>query len=175
MMTKLGLLMLVAMVLAALEACGTLEVGIETTPLPSPSVQAAATPTQVATSLPAVTPTHLPVTLTPTQPPPAPSATAAAERITFPVGGTTFAFTTRLVSGAAQRYVLQILAQQTMTITSGSNVTIKVMDARGNIVQASTSSPGLWEGTIPQNGDYTIVLVGQGFVTVSIEIPPPGN
>lgn len=174
-MIKAGLLMLVAMVLAALAGCGTLEVGIETTPLPSPSAQVATTPTSAVTSAPAVTPTHLPPTFTPTEPSPAPSATAAAERITFPVGGTTFAFTTRLVSAAAQRYVLAILAQQTMTITSGSNVTIRVLDASGDIVQASTSSPGLWEGTIPQNGDYTIVLVGQGFVTVTIEIPPRGS
>lgn len=166
---------MVAMLVAGFAGCGTLEVGIETTPMPTPSVQSAATPTLAGTSTPFITPTHLPATFTPTQATAAPSPTAAAERITFPVGGTTFDFTTRLAAGVEQRYILQILAQQRMSITTGSNVTIRVLDANNKIVPPTSSSPGLWQGTIPQTGDYTIVLVGQGFVTVTIEIPPLGS
>lgn len=160
---------------AAVAGCGTLEVGIETTPIPTPIVQPVATTTATASSTPTSTATSVPASLVPTEPAPQPSATSGAVRITFPVGGTTFTFTSKLVAGVQERYVLNIQARQNMSITTGSTVTIKVLDARNNILQPTASSPGVWQGTIPQTGDYTIVLVGQGFVTVTIEIPPPGS
>jgi hypothetical protein len=157
--------------LCALAGCGTLEVGIESTATPLPSAKSTATATGTAVN----TPTKVLVSPTQTESAPAATATSAPERITFPVNGTTFAFTTKLTDGVAQRYILLILAQQKMSITTGSNVTVTVLDARNNPLQPSASSPGQWQGTIPQTGDYIIVLFGQGLVTVTINIPPPGS
>jgi hypothetical protein len=169
--------LLYVMILFALSGCGTLEVGIETSPTPAPTAQSTSTPIATATPIapPESTRTPVPVSPTATEPAPVPTETPAPDRITFPVGGNTFAFTARLVRGEPQRYVLRILAQQTMSITTGSNVTITVLTGDNNFLQPSVSSPGLWQGTLPQTGDYTIVLLGQGLVTVTIEIPPQAS
>ncbi len=146
--------------LLSLTACGTLEVGVEPVTQPAPLV---ATWTASATQEPAVPA----VTATGTARPP--------ERINFPVGGTNFTFTTRLDPVVPERYILQILTQQKMTITSSPNVTIEVFNAENKLVAATTSGPGTWEGIIPQTGDYVIVLHGDGFITVTIAIPPAGT
>ncbi len=140
-----------------LTACGTLQVGIEP-----------ATPHPV--SVP---------TLTATKPvlSPAPDPTGTAEppvRINFPSGGTNFTFTTRLGAGVPERYVLQILAMQKMTITTSAAATIQVFDAQNRLVAPASASPTLWQGTLPQTGDYMIMLQGIGLNSVSIDIPPPG-
>jgi hypothetical protein len=177
-MIKATLLISLVVLVSALAGCGTLEVGIESTPTPAPTVQstATATPTATATGTAALTPT-LPASPIPSRTASAPQSTATSEpdRITFPVGGNTFTFTARLTKGEAQRFILRILAQQTMSITTASTVTVTVFNARNNPLQPTASSPGQWQGTIPETGDYVIVLLGQGLVTVTIEIPPPGS
>lgn len=146
---------------SALAACGTFQIGIEpvTTPLP-----AAATATAIATETQLAA---VPDIATATARPP--------ERINFPVGGTNFTFTTHLDKSVPDRYVLQVLAQQKMTITSSTNVSIEVFNTDDKLVGATTAAPGQWLGTIPQTGDYIIVLHGDGFVTVTIAIPAPGS
>jgi hypothetical protein len=159
------------MPLCALVGCGTLEVGIESTPTPGQAAKSTATPTNSVV----ITATRVSVSPTPTETTPLATVTTAPERITFPVGGTSFTFETKLVKGVPQRYVLHILAQQKMSITSSSNVTITVLDSRNNPLQASVSSPGQWQATVPQTGDYIVELLGQGLVTVTINIPPSGS
>lgn len=175
-MKRTGLLIFCVVFVSVLAGCGTLEVGIEGSPTPAPTVQSTAT-AAAATATPLSTVTRLPASPSPTltEPAPGPTATPAPDRITFPVGGNTFTFNARLTKGEAQRFILRILAQQKMTITTGSNVTVTVYDDANELLQPSASSPGQWQGTIPQTGDYVIVLLGQGFVTVTIEIPPPGS
>lgn len=171
MMADINSLVLSVMILCALAGCGTLEVGIERTPTP---VQATETrPTATHTTV--ITPTRVVASPIPTETAPPETATASPERITFPVGGTTFTFTTKLIKGVPQRYILHVLAQQEMSITSSINVTITVLDSQGNPLEASTVSPGQWRGTVPQTGDYIFELLGQGLVTVTINIPAPGS
>lgn len=160
-----------------LAGCGTLEVGVESGATPSPTAAntATATPSATATAVVVRTSTSSPASPSPTQRAPEATATPAPDRITFPVGGNAFVFTAKLLRGEPQRYVLRILAGQTMSITTGSNVTVTVLDAGNNPLQPSLSSPGKWQGAIPQTGDYIVVLLGQGLVTVTIEIPPPGS
>ncbi len=146
--------------------CGTLQVGVE-------AAHPATSLVIVVTNTPGPTSTRPPVRPTPTGTP-APTPSVPPERISFPVGGTTFAFTARLNEGVTQRYVLQILAQQKMTITTSSHVTIQVFDANNQPLKPTSSQPGQWQGTIPQTADYIIALRGQGLVNVSIDIPPPG-
>jgi hypothetical protein len=175
-MIKVRLLVPFVMLASAIAGCGTLEVGIESSPTPAPTVRSTSTVTASATGTAVLTPTPL-ASPTPARTESTPQATATSEpdRITFPVGGNTFTFNARLTRGEAQRFILRILAQQTMSITTGSNVTVTVLDARNDPLQPSASSPGQWQGTLPQTGDYIIVLLGQGLVTVTIEIPPPGS
>jgi hypothetical protein len=157
--------------LCALVGCGTLQVGIESTPTPGQAAKSTATPTNSVV----ITATRPSVSPTPTETTPLATVTAAPERITFPVGGTSFTFETKLVEGVPQRYVLHILAQQKMSITSSSNVTMTVLDAQDNPLPASASSPGQWQATVPQTGDYVVELLGQGLVAVTINIPPSGS
>jgi hypothetical protein len=165
-MTNLQRLLLISILSLVFAGCGTLQVGIEgATRVPVPAPTATNTPRPTATQVVA-TPT-LTISV-------APSPTLTAERINFPIHATNFTFSTHLNAGVPDRYVLQVLAQQTMTLTTSRNVTIQVFDAQGNPVKATTSSAGQWQGTIPQTGDYIIVLRGQGFINVSIDIPPPG-
>lgn len=140
----------------ALAACGTLQVGIE------PPTPQAAPPSPTATSSSASPATAVTLTVGP------------PERITFPVGSTTFTFTTRLNPGAAERYVLQILAMQKMTVTTSSNAAVQVFDAQSHLLAPASTGPNLWQGVIPETGDYIIVLQGNGLLTVSINIPPLG-
>ncbi len=142
----------------ALGACGTFEIGVEP---PATPVRAPATLIAIATQAQS---SAVPDIATATPRPP--------ERINFPVGGTNFTFTTHLDKSVPDRYVLQVLAQQKMTITSSTNVTIEVFDTNNKLVGATTAAPGQWVGTIPQTGDYLIVLHGDGFITVTIAIPP---
>ncbi len=160
-----------------LVGCGTLQVGIEPNATSVPP--ATAFPTSTARAI-GVTPTD--TISTPTQvvstpaPTPAtgPSPSSAPVRINFPVGGTNFSFPTRLTKGVPERYILQVMAQQKMTITTSRNVTIEVLDAHGAPLTATSSTAGQWQGTMPQTADYIIVLRGDGFISVSIDIPPPG-
>jgi hypothetical protein len=167
--------LLFALVVVGLTACGTLQVGIESASPRAPVASVTAT----HTSAPPPTRSVLAATATEAAAPRAtpaagPSRTRPAERINFPVGGTNFTFTTRLDEGVPQRYVLQVLAQQKMTITTSRNVTVEVLDAQDNSLKPSSAAPGQWQGTIPQTGDYILVLRVEGFITVSIDIPPPG-
>ena len=141
----------------ALAACGTLQVGIE------PS-----TPTTI----------HIPSTVTQSSVAPAPTPLSTAVpppvRINFPTGSTTFTFTTRLNQGVPERYVLQILASQKMMISTSGNATIEVLDAQNQLLTPTSAEANLWQGTIPETGDYMIVLDGDGLITVTINIPPLG-
>ncbi len=173
-MANLKLILLFILLVIALGGCGTLQVGFETTATPAPVP--AATMTNTASTSPTnvvATPTNIVPTSIPTGPVAA-SPTAALVRINFPVGGTNFSFPTRLTKGIPERYVLQVMAQQKMTITTSRNVTVEVLDTHSTQVSATANQPGQWQGTIPHTADYIIVLRGDGFINVSIDIPPPG-
>ena len=153
-------------------ACGTLEVGIEraTTPTralatsePSPTARPSSSATTALTAAPISAPT---ATLVPS---------ATRERITFEPGSTVYTFTVTLTRGVPKPYVLTILAQQQMTVTASGDVTIVVLDPQNKAVVPASARQGQWVGAMPQTGDYTIVLQGDGAFSVSISIPPLGG
>lgn len=162
--------LLFAVILAL--ACGTLEVGIEraatptralATRAPSPSTQPSSTTTRAPTTAPTPVATATPI------------LPATRERITFGAGSTVYAFAVNLTSGVPHAYVLTILAQQHMDVTANGNVTITVFDRQNRPVAPTSVQPGQWAGMMPQTGDYTIVLQGDGVFDVSINIPPLGG
>jgi hypothetical protein len=96
-------------------------------------------------------------------------------RIHFVPGTSAYAFTTNLAPGVVQGYVLGISAGQTIFITKSGNASVQVLDPGGNVVGAPTTQVGPWGVGATQSGDYTLVLNGQGYVTVSIYVPPVGT
>jgi hypothetical protein len=164
-------LVLVFGVLLAL-ACGTLQVGIEraVTPTrafatrePSPTAQPSSTVTRAPTA--ALTSVATATLVLP----------ATRERITFAPGTTVYTLTVDLTPGAPKAYVLTILAQQHMDITANGDVTIVVLDRQNKPIVPTSAQPGQWGGVMPQTGDYTIVLQGNGAFDISISIPPLGG
>ncbi len=95
-------------------------------------------------------------------------------RINFLPGTSTYTFTTNLVAGVPQEYVLTILAGQTLYITKNGSATTQVIDAQGNALTGTSAQPGPYGVTISQTGDYVIALAGNGMTTVSLYIPPFG-
>ena len=45
-------------------------------------------------------------------------------------------------------------------------------DLLGNLLADASSQPGPWSVTTSQGGNYTLVLSGQGLVSVTITLPP---
>ena len=153
-------------------ACGTLQVVVEraatptralATAEPSPTVRPSSTVTRAPTTMPTSAPTATLV------------LSATRERITFGAGSTVYTFAVNLASGAPKAYVLTVLAQQQMTITASGDVTIVVLDPQNKAVVPVSARQGQWVGAMPQTGDYTIVLQGDGAFDVSISIPPLGG
>lgn len=93
-------------------------------------------------------------------------------RINFVPGTSSYTFTTNLTLGSPQAYVLGVSSRQIIYVTMSGNAGIELLDPLNNILQASTSQPGPWGVAAPMAGDYTLVLDGQGTITVSIYIPP---
>jgi hypothetical protein len=91
--------------------------------------------------------------------------------IYFPPGTSSYTFTTNLAPGVSQGYVFWVAAQQALFITKGGDASVEVLDPLGNVLATPTSQPGPWRAVATRNGNYTVVLYGQGPVTVSIYIP----
>ena len=62
-----------------------------------------------------------------------------------------------------------------MDITANGDVTIVVFDRQNKPVVPTSAQLGQWAGVMPQTGDYTIVLQGNGAFDISIDIPPLGG
>lgn len=95
-------------------------------------------------------------------------------RIQFVPGTTSYTFTTNLTQGVSQGYVLGLAANQVLYVLQSSNARIQVFDPQDSPLAAATTQAGPWGVAIHQTGDYTLVLVGQGSVSVSLYVPPLG-
>jgi hypothetical protein len=101
-----------------------------------------------------------------------PAALPAPQRINLPPGSTSVTFPTSLVRGVPQSYVLHILAQQQLLVTTDNDVaTLDVLSPGGNLLPPTYEQPGNWEFSAPETGDYTLVFAGQGPLTPTITIP----
>ena len=95
-------------------------------------------------------------------------------RIDFLPGTSAYTFTTNLVAGVPQDYVLTILAGQTLYIIKNGSAKTQVIDPLGNALTGMSAQPGPYGVAISQTGDYTVVLSGNGMTTVSLYVPPFG-
>lgn len=99
---------------------------------------------------------------------------AESTRIQFAPGTTAYTFTTNLSQGTSQSYVLGLAANQVLYVLQSSTASIQVFGPQGIPLAAATTQAGPWGVAIHQTGDYTLVLLGQGNVSVSLYVPPLG-
>jgi photosystem II stability/assembly factor-like uncharacterized protein len=125
-----------------------------------------------------LTPVVLPPVPTPA-PTPIPGAIPlppTRQQINFAPGSTSYTLTINLTPGVPQAYALQAQAGQQMTITTSDQVSFQIYDPQDNPLTGVLSQPGSWETNLPQTGNYSLVLLGGGQVTLSVYISPlPGQ
>lgn len=97
-------------------------------------------------------------------------APAARERVQFGAGSTSATLTVQLSAGIPKGYVLRALGQRKVTVFATNKAAVVLLDSQDNRTNSQNEQPGKWEGTLPKTGDYTLVLFGQGAVTVTINI-----
>jgi hypothetical protein len=102
----------------------------------------------------------------------APNAPPAPQRIDFAPGATSAAVTADLAQGASLTYVLDVAVGQRMFIAVEGDATPTLLSPQGSPLLPLSSTPGLWQFDLPEVGDYTILLLGQGPVTLTVTIPP---
>jgi hypothetical protein len=103
-------------------------------------------------------------------------AASAPTRINFPVGGTAVTVQATLTQGKDRRYVLKMLAGQNMTVQSSGDMTLSVLGPDGKPLTGVTQGTDMrqWNVPIAKAGDYTLVLGGQGQMSVTVKAPPAG-
>jgi hypothetical protein len=115
------------------------------------------------------------VTLTVTIPPAAPPAAAVMPvtrtRASFAAGNAAATFTTTLVSGSPQGYVLTVLGGQRIYIAATGQAQVQVLGP-GDTQLKTLGGVGLWAVDAAQTGDYTVVVFGAGPTTLTIYVPP---
>jgi hypothetical protein len=100
---------------------------------------------------------------------------ATRVRINFVPGTSAYTLTTNLTQGVSQGYVLGLASQQVLYVTQSGNASVQVLDPYDNVLAGTTTQPGPWGVGIPQTGDYTVVLFGQGLVAITFHVPPLGS
>jgi serine/threonine protein kinase len=111
---------------------------------------------------------------------PTPDATsispASTERIRFPSGGTSVAFSTDLAPDVARAYVLRILGGQGVYVSATGQSSLLALDGDGQpltpLTQDLTTSPRKWEFQAPATDDYTLVFGGGGETRITVVVPP---
>lgn len=96
----------------------------------------------------------------------------ASQRISFAPGATSATLNADLVQGAAQGFALEAEAGQRMIAITSSDVTLALLNPQGQALSPISQGPGKWEFALAQTGEYTIVAMGEGRVTLIVSIPP---
>jgi hypothetical protein len=113
-----------------------------------------------------------PVSLTVSIPPLAPPTPPAPQRINFAPGATSATAKTDLSQGVWQAYVFHAAVGQAMFIAVQGSASLNVLDPEGSSMSPLSFTPGQWQFALSEVGDYTILLLGQGPVTLTVTIPP---
>ncbi len=92
--------------------------------------------------------------------------------IIFRPGDTSTTFNTAVVPQGPQGYTLRVLAGQQMQVTASGGVSVGILDASNNALPTQVDSSGVTTASIPANGDYTVVIYGNGSTTVTMTVPP---
>ncbi|MCI0474615.1 MAG: hypothetical protein L0Y55_00040 [Anaerolineales bacterium] len=169
-MKPLSLLITLLLLVAALAACSP------PTPAPPPVVTVVY-PTPVAPTQPPPPPT--------TAPPPAPTIdprpqpTPVPQRITFPPGGVTASVSGKLAANTSDRWVLRVLAGQTMSVNlvpANGKAHLIIWGAEGTVLISDHADAMQWNGHIPITQDYIISVNSYDGTapsyTLQITVPP---
>ncbi len=92
--------------------------------------------------------------------------------IIFGPGDTSTTFSTAVVPQDPQGYTLRVLGGQQMRVTASGGVSVGVLDAGNNALPTQLDSSGATAVSIPADGDYTVVIFGNGSTSVTITVPP---
>jgi hypothetical protein len=176
-------LLLPAALAMVLAACGTLELDIEPTRIPTevgtPTRAAPSTLPPPATGTPTTAPSPTPEpSPTPQPPTPTPVPSATPQRIQFTAGATSATVSGSLPAWGSRHYTLRALAGQTLRVDIAASypVVLGVSGENGTILALKQmDASGHWEGTLPSTQDYVIELVSNGPAIdyqLSVTIPP---
>jgi len=113
-----------------------------------------------------------PVSLTVSIPPQAAATAPAPQRINFAPGATSATVKTDLSQGVWQSYVFYVAVGQSMFVAVEGSASLTALDPAGSSMSPLSFTPGQWQFALPEVGDYTISLLGQGPVTLTVTIPP---
>ncbi len=100
------------------------------------------------------------------------SLPSARQRIAIASGAMSLTVTADLTPQVPHAYVMSALAGQRMILTANGDLSLQVYDPQGNRLTGVMVQPGPWPVTLPQDGDYSIVLMGGGPVSLTISTPP---
>jgi hypothetical protein len=146
------------------------------TPAPAPPVVTVIYPTPVAPTQPP------PPTLVPSPAPtidPRPQPTPVPQRITFPPGGVTASVTGKLAANTSDRWVLRVLAGQTLSanlVPANGKARLIIWGADGTVLISDHADAMQWNGRIPIAQDYIISVNSYDDTspsyTLQITVPP---
>jgi eukaryotic-like serine/threonine-protein kinase len=94
------------------------------------------------------------------------------KRIAFNPGETKATEETTVTEDAPMGYILWVQKGQTMILTVTGRVSVGLLDPSGNEVKLAVEQPGVYRANVEKNGNYIIVIYGNGTATVTVEIPP---
>lgn len=110
-----------------------------------------------------------PLTGNQTRPVPAPGL---LQTIRFQTGESSTSFRVNAVGGTPIAYTLNALAGQQMMVITNGGATFALLAPDQSPVPSDAAPANQWSFSLPQSGDYTLILQGSGPVDVTIRIPP---
>jgi len=165
--------------LTALAPTSTLLPSPTATPTPNLDATKTASAEWMVTAVSATLTAHtqLAATQAASSPAPPPSSTellapASLERIHFASGSTAYTFSTQLTPGLAKGYVLRTLTGQYLFVMHNNLIRSAVLDPDNFELPPSLASNGQLVFQLAKPGDYTLVVAGDGQVTITIDVPP---
>jgi len=149
------------------------------TPAPVPPIVTVIYPTQVP---PTPNADNRPPTTAPTVAPtidPRPQPTPVPQRITFPPGGVTASVSGKLAANTSDRWVLRVLAGQTLSanlVPTNGKARLIIWGVDGTVLISDHADAMQWNGRIPITQDYIIsVNAYDGTApnyTLQVTVPP---
>ncbi len=91
------------------------------------------------------------------------------QRVIISNGASTTA-STKLTQGRNDGMVFHALAGQKLQVSASGETTITLLDPGKETVNPSSASLGKWVFNIPATGDYSIVLLGEGVIQLTLSL-----
>jgi hypothetical protein len=96
--------------------------------------------------------------------------------IQFQSGATSASFNVNTTAGTPLAYTLNVQPGQQMTVTTNGNATVTLLAPdKVTMIPSAQMPTHEWLYTLNQGGNYTLVLLGNGPVTVTVGIPALGG